>query len=345
MAALLLIGAVLAHPPAPSLTADLGGDLSVGLSATLGARWAAHVGDEAALARLDPLALAGVSVYPLGATLSVSSGAGYALLRVEEGHAHAGSLEAAEARLGADVGWGGVWLGRGDLPVTRDRAREMEDRPLTIAPLLSRAYLPQHAAGAAATARWPERGELSAGLSWPTATADGPYTWGRLTVHPLGEPPADEAAEVRRLTPSASAGALEQRSPSLGTRRLLSADAELRWRGWGVTGGWIQYTDPDDTHRQWLAAAWGPLVPLGERQDIHAYARVEHLLDGIVEDEDGRWLAAARLAWRREQATLYVEGLRSREQGLLDTQGDIVVINPQVEWANDILMLGARWRL
>lgn len=344
MAALLLIGAALAHPPSPSHTADVAG-LTLGVSGTLGARWAVAVGDEAELARLDPIVREGVSVYPLGVTLSAASGAGYALLRVEEGLAHAGSLEAAEARLGADVGWGGVWLGRGDLPVTRDRAREMEDRPLTIAPLLSRAYLPQHAAGAAATVRWPERGELSAGLSWPTTTADAPYAWGRVTAHPLGEPTTDETDPVDRLVPAVSVGALQQRSPTLGTRQLLSADAELRWRSWGATAGWIQYTDPDATHRQWLAALWGPLVPLGPRQDLHATARVERLLDGVIDDEDGRWIGAARLAWRRDQATVYVEGLHSREQGQLEPEGDIVVLDSQVAWANDALLLGARWRL
>ena len=104
MAALALIGAALAHPPDPSMTAEVAG-MEAGLSGALGARLAALVGEDAAVSTYDGITNAGVTVIPVALTgsLRLPQG-GYALLRVEEGAAHAGSLEAAEARVGVHTG-------------------------------------------------------------------------------------------------------------------------------------------------------------------------------------------------------------------------------------------------
>lgn len=320
--------------------------------AALGARAWVLVGDEADTTRYDPVATEGVGVSPLALEgLAQTEGGVYALLRLEEGVIHAGAVEAAEARLGwaAPGGQGELWLGRGDLPVTRDRGREPEDQALGLAPILSRTLLPWHATGAAGALAWPERATLQAGLAWTTASADAPWTWGRLDLHPLGPVPDDE--RVNSVTPTfvLGGGLARLDSPSLGQSLLWTADGELRLGPLLLGGGWTGTEQGEgeerSSRRAVHAQAGGGLLTV-RNITLHAMLRGERAT-GIEAGEDARWLGAGRLSLSAHEAALegYAELLLCRERGDgVEAGEDVVALGRGVERQNDALSLGLRAR-
>jgi hypothetical protein len=297
----------------------------VEVSAALGAVWDPWVGEEAALTALDPVATEGVRVVQSALAVEAHGPVGsHALLRVEEGIFHAGALEAAEAQVGwlAPGGFGEASVGRADIPGTADRDWEPEAQIFAVRPLLSRVLLPNHAAGVGATVAYPDRASLRAGLSYLTATADAPFRWARLRVHPLGPPPEREDAAVDGLALTASAGWLGLDSEAQGELRLLDADLDLRWRFVALGGEGV-----------WVKASSAP--PRQER------------VTGVVEGEDARWLLSARLAFRSADARFvpFVEAALSREAGTGVAAGeDVVALSRGLERVNDRLSLGARYR-
>lgn len=327
------------------------GDTRWEVDAALGARWMVLVGDDADLTRYDPVANEGVAVSPLALEGELIHTSGlFSALRLEEGVVHAGAVEAAEAKVGwrAPQGWGELWGGRGDLPVTRDRRIEVEDNRFSVAPLLSRAALPSHAAGVGGGIAWPERAELNGGLAWTSTGADAPVTWGRLDLHPLGAVPEAELADRDRPAFNLGIGASRLDSQALGRSALLTADGELRLGSWQVAGGWTRWTSDDGVTR----ARDGATAQVGGRAlrlgawGVYLAARVERVT-GLEEGEDARWLGAARgsLAERDQRWEAYVEWLPSRElgTGVIDGE-DVVVLGRGVERANDALSVGARAR-
>lgn len=345
MAALTLISAALAHPPDPALTAELGG-LTAGMSGALGGRWTVLVGDQASVSTFDALLRPGVRAYPLALTASLQGPrGGYALLRIEEAVAHAGSLEAAEARLGFHTGTVGGWIGNGDIPVTRDRDREMEDRHFMVSPVLSRILLPAHAPGVSASGEWPERVGMDLGLAWPTATSDAAYRWGRLRIHPLGEVSRDASSADDGVRIQVAAGALWQDSESLGELRLGTVDAELRFGHVGLAAGYMTTDGPTWTASEVLVSGWGRLLSV-DAGDLSGQVRIEHAA-GLIDGEDNRLIGTARLSVRPTDTLidLFVEGMVSREQGDGVAEGeDVISLGRGIEHENDSLSLGARMR-
>jgi len=345
VAALALISAALAHPPDPALTAEFG-DLTAGASGALGGRLTVLVGEQASVSKLDALISPGARVYPLALTGSLQGArGGYALLRVEEAGAHAGSLEAAEARLGFHTGTLGGWLGSGDIPVTRDRDQEMEDRHFMVAPVLSRILLPAHAPGVSASGEWPERAGMDLGLSWPTATADAAYRWGRLRLHPLGEVSRDESKIDDGLLLLLAAGVLWQDSESLGELRLGTVDAEIRYQHFGLAVGYLTTDGPTWTASEVVVSGWGRLLSV-DAGALSGQVRVEHATN-LIDGEDTRLIGTARLSVRPAQTRidLFIEGMLSREQGDGVADGeDVISLGRGIEHDNDSLSLGARMR-
>ena len=345
MAALALISAALAHPPDPAVTAELG-ELTAGVSGALGGRLTVFVGEDASFRKLDGLTSTGARVYPLALTGSLQGPrGGYALLRVEEAGAHAGSLEAAEARLGIHTGMLGGWIGSGDIPVTRDRDREMEDRHFMISPMLSRILLPAHASGVSAAGEWPERAGMDLGLSWPTATADAAYRWGRIRLHPLGEVSRDESSSDDGVLLQLAAGGLWQDSESLGELRLGTVDAEIRYRSVGLAAAYLTTDGPTWTASEIVVWAWGRLLSV-DAGALSGQVRVERVA-GVLAGEDARLIGSARLAVHpaQGQIDLFVEGMLSREKGdgVVDGE-DVISLGRGIEHENDTLSLGARMR-
>lgn len=320
--------------------------------AALGARAWVWVGEAADTTRYDPVNTEGVGIAPLALEGEARTEAGlFALVRLEEGVVHAGAVEAAEARVGwaAPAGWGELWLGRGDLPVTRDRLREPEDRALGLSPVLSRATLPWHATGAAGSLCWPEKITLQGGLSYSAPSSDAPWAWGRLDLHPLGAPPDDERRSADGLVFGLGAGLAALRSPSLGDSRLLSADAELRWGTWLLSGGNTSTLARDTGGEETRRAAWNAQIGGGldlRQTTLRATLRAERAT-GLEAGEDARWLGAGRLSLLRQDAAIegFVEWLLSAEQGDGVEDGeDVVVLGRGVERANDALAIGLRLR-
>jgi hypothetical protein len=322
----------------------------VEVSAALGAVWDPWVGEEAALTALDPVATEGVRVVQSALAVEAHGPVGsHALLRVEEGIFHAGALEAAEAQVGwlAPGGFGEASVGRADIPGTADRDWEPEAQIFAVRPLLSRVLLPNHAAGVGATVAYPDRASLRAGLSYLTATADAPFRWARLRVHPLGPPPEREDAAVDGLALTASAGWLGLDSEAQGELRLLDADLDLRWRfvALGGEGVWVKASSAPP-RQEWILRAQSLLCPLPKGSDLHLALRGERVT-GVVEGEDARWLLSARLAFRSADARFvpFVEAALSREAGTGVAAGeDVVALSRGLERVNDRLSLGARYR-
>lgn len=258
---------------------------------------------------------------------------------------HAGALEAAEARLGFERPAGGLWIGRADLPFSRDREMEAEDLALSWRPVLSRAALPLHASGAGAALAWPERARLEAGLSWTSASSDAAWRWGRLSITPVGPLPDRQEDHAEHLRLGLGVGAARLASPSLGTSTLGTADLELRWRGALLGGGAGRWWDDGEV----IDAAWGELGghiatlgPVG----LRLHGRVERVV-ALEDDEDARWIGAARLgAWVLDDALeIFAEVGLSRERGSAVAPGeDVVDLGRGIERANDVAALGARLR-
>ncbi len=352
MTPILLAASALAGAPGPQASVEAG-PFRLSGEAALGARAWVWVGEDAETTRYDPVATEGVAVVPLALEGEARTARGlFALVRIEEGVIHAGAVEAAEARLGVEApgGWGELWLGRGDLPVTRDRTREPEDLALGLSPVLSRATLPWHAAGAAGGLSWPERASLRAGLAYTAPSSDAPWLWSRLDLHPLGAPPADERLRVAAFTADLGAGLATLDSPSLGRTRMLSGDLELRWGPALLAGGYTRVDGEDAGGAQTARAAWdlqagAGVLDLGPTT-LRVALRAERAT-GLEEGEDARWLGLGRLSLTDPDAAVeaFVEALLSREQGDGVSEGeDVVVLGRGVERANDAISVGLRMR-
>lgn len=150
----------------------------VNLIGALGVQAVPYVEQDADLLALDPVQNEGIRVIPavLSATLRAPYGV-EARLRVEEGQVHAGGLELAEAKLGMQHPIAGFWLGRGDLPVSRDRELESEALLYSTRPPLSRTLLPLHANGKAPLPVPFEVLMLSVLLPCALAWTTGASTW------------------------------------------------------------------------------------------------------------------------------------------------------------------------
>jgi hypothetical protein len=322
-----------------------GWHLEVG--AALGARAAVYVGDDAALTRWDPVLSEGVGVFPAALEVGLSRRWVFGELRVEEGVAHAGGLEAATALVGARVpeGWGEVRAGRGDVVFMADRAIEAEELLFSVRPVLSRVWLPQHATGVWVSGGWPGRVSAGVGAAWAAPTSDAPYLVGRLDVHPWGEIP--EHAGAGGSTARARLGGAVARLDSevLGRQLGWTVDGELCWRGVGLRGGWV-WVDVGASVP--MTEAWGeaevhllpnaPVAPM-------VGGRVERVT-GLEVDEDVRWLAAGRLGasgWEH-RAQVWVEAHFSREVGERTAEG-AVVLDGRVERPNDAILVGAAIRM
>jgi hypothetical protein len=257
---------------------------------------------------------------------------------------HAGGVEFGEARVGwaSPKGFGGAWVGRADLPATRDRDMEAEDLPFSTRPALSRAVLPLHATGVGVGAAWPECADVDLGASWPTTTADAPYTWARLRAHPLGALPEEWDAPVEGPRVQLGGGVARLDSPSLGETLLVEADLAGRLGGFALEGGWIRLATDHVSDEAW--AELGGATPAVHGADLHLALRGERVTS-LVEDEDLRWIGTARLSLRASDRrfALYAEYTLTREEGT--PAGDVVTLDRGIERANDTLAVGARLRI
>lgn len=335
-----------AEPPPPA-PCDHAACVRVGpgegtVDIALGAQVLPYVGDQADLGAGDVVLSEGVRISASALTLEVRHPSGFgAGLRVEEGVVHAGGLESAEATVGwaSPRGVGELAAGRDDLVVTLDRQYEPEDRGFAWAPALSRIVLPVHANGVFGAAAWPDRGVLRGGAAWTTTTADAPWWFGRLAVHPLGALPdrEDGAADGWRL--QLGGGAAYLPSASLGDRWLVTADAVIRYRAWAVSGAWVvDHADRDRS--EWWVAGFGRLWawPRGE---LRLGVRSELVTDLVV-GESSRWVGASRLTTSLDcgHVDLWTEGWLSRET---PTPADGVVATPR-DRLNDLVSVGVTWR-
>jgi hypothetical protein len=322
------------------------GGFDLSADGALGAELLAYVGDDADITRFDPFATETVRVVPAAVAVRVDGPTGvFGALRAEEGVVHAGGLEAAEARVGWDRGWAGGWLGRADVPLTRDRDDEAEDLVFSVRPVLSRALLPLHATGAGARLAWPDRVTAELGASWPALTSDAPYVWARLRVHPLGPLAEEQDAPCDQPRVQLGGGIARLDSPSIGRQLLLAGDLSVAWGPVFADVGWVREADTT-VREEWLAEAGGAV---GRRAgpDVAIAGRVERVT-GLSDDEDARWIAAARVALRLydRHVEAYVEGLHSLEVGVAaSADEDVVVLDDSIDRANDSLALGLLLRL
>lgn len=317
---------------------------------TLGAQAMPLVGDEASTLLGDAVGSEGVRVVPLvgevGARGPLST---FAVVRVEEGLFHAGALEASEARVGfvSSKGIGGLWVGRSDLLFSRDRDVEAEDQTFSLRPMLSRLALPLHMSGTGFALALPERITAEGGLAYATATADAPYRWGRLRVHPLGALPDRTDGFSEGLRVQLAGGLVDLQSEALGSERLWAADLTLTAGPLQVSGGAQHEASAGDDPR------WSSVVEAGSRVlalpggDLHLALRGERVVGFDVGDTP-RWLGALRLAARDPsgRATLYGEYFLSREPGTGVAPGeDVVGLPGGAERDNDLLTVGLTLRL
>ncbi|MCB9763419.1 MAG: hypothetical protein H6739_26870 [Alphaproteobacteria bacterium] len=335
---LLLVSTSRAEPPQDPSDRPF----TLSWEAALGAQWVAWVGDESAIARLDPIPTESVRIVQSALGIEITGPLNsYAALRVEEGLVHAGGLESAEALVGIQSSNRvfGAWVGRNDLEVSRDRDYEPEQLIHSVRPVLSRVTLPIHAGAAAVSAAWPERASLEAGVAYPSLTADAPYVRARVRLHPLGTMPEAQDGYAEGVRFQLGGAALWHPSPSLGTSLWTDADAELRWRWWMLSAGWIRFDGPQ-LSQELLAELGGRLFGV-RRADLYAYGRVERAT-GLEDGEDARWLGAGRLCWRAAEGRVrvYTELTMSREQGTAPADGDVVVLDPSIERRNGTAALG-----
>jgi hypothetical protein len=320
----------------------------VAVDGALGAEILPYVGDDADVTRFDPFATEAVRVVPAAVGVHLAGPGGvFGALRVEEGVVHAGGLEAAEARVGwaQPKGWIAASLGRGDVPLTRDRDLEVEDLVFSVRPVLSRAFLPLHATGANATFAWPDRAHAELGASWPALTSDAPYLWARLAIHPLGSLADAQDAPADGPRVQLAGGIARLDSPSIGQQLLLAGDLSVVWGPVFADAGWIRAADTT-TRDEWLGEAG---VGIGRRTgpQVHVAARMEHVT-GLEPGEDARWIAAGRVALRLREGhvSVYAEALHSIEVGAAaSADEDVVVLDDSIERANDSVALGVLLRL
>lgn len=323
-------------------------DLELTAEAALAAELVPWVGSEAELTRYDPVASPNVRIpYAALGLEAVAPGGVEVAVRVEEGVIHAGGLESAEAHLGwfHPHGWLGISLGRDDLPVSYDRAREPEDLTSTLRPVVARAFLPAHANGATAQLAWPNRMGLWGGVAWANGPADAPWAWARLEVHPWGRlPEAQDAPDS--VGGALGAGVALLDSEGLGRQEVLAGDLSLRVRSFGLDLAAVRHRSEDAAHLELWAEAGGRVAPLPVG-DLHLSVRGTRL-SGLVDGEDTRWVAAPRLAWRSDayRVEAWVQGQLSREVGTGVAPGeDVVGLPGGAERANDLVAAGLSARL
>jgi len=317
---------------------------------TLGAQAMPRVGDESSTLLGDAVSSEGVRVVPLvgevGARGPLST---FAVVRVEDGLFQAGALEASEARVGfvSSKGIGGLWVGRSDLLFSRDRDVEAEDQTFSLRPMLSRLALPLHMSGTGFALAVPERITAEGGLAYATATADAPYRWGRLRVHPLGALPDRTDGFSEGLRVQLAGGLVDLQSEALGSERLWAADLTLTAGPLQVSGGAQHEASAGEDPR------WSSVVEAGSRVlalpggDLHLALRGERVVGFDVGDTP-RWLGALRLAARDPsgRATIYGEYFLSREPGTgLAPGADGVGLPGGAERDNDLLTVGLTLRL
>lgn len=351
---LLTAGPARAHDGVSGPPDLLLGEFEGWLGASLGVQWLAWVGDEAEQTKLDPVLREGIRAVQGSLDLALR-GPSWTLahLRVEEGLVHAGGLEAAEAELGLREPEGRGWfiVGRGDLFVSWDRLREAEGLLFVDRPGISRVYLPLHVDSVRAGGALERLGAVQAGLSWAAGSADAPYRWVRADLHPLGEPGPYQDSHVEGLRVRAGGAFLDLDSPTLGGRRLLSADGEVQLAHHTLGGGWQRWEESPLTGaaavRSGVQVFLGlQVLELGEhavRLDLQG-ERAQALVDG----EEARLVGQARVAWQPLEAafTGYVGTRLQREEGSAVAPGeDLVDLGRGVERANDLVHLGflARW--
>jgi len=324
--------------------------VEVEVEAALGAQWVPLVGGEAALVRQDWIQLPGARLAQSVLALEVAGPLHtHAELRIEEGVFHAGGLEAAEAILGwaEPTGHGGLWVGRGDLPVTPDRRIEAEDHALSVRPVVSRAALPLHAGGVGADVAWPERASLAGGLAYASATTDAPYRWARAELTPLGPPTSRQDLPEDGLTLHLGGAVLSRVSDTVSDVWLTSADGALRWGPLLLGGGWVRARIDGSTSQELeeVLAELGLRGPSWSWGSLGLFTRGERAT-GLEAGEEARLLGTARLSWLDPDArlTVYVEGTLSREQAAPASEG-VVDLGRGIERPNDTLALGGllRW--
>jgi hypothetical protein len=316
--------------------------LALDLEGALGVQAVPYVEADADLLALDPVNNEGIRVIPaaLSATLRVPHGV-EARLRVEEGQVHAGGLELAEARLGIQHPIAGFWLGRGDLPVSRDRELESEGLLYSTRPLLSRVVLPLHANGVGGHLSWPGRLTAEAGAAWPALSSDAPWWWGRLRLHPLGELP--EWEDKRSDTPvfQVAAGIAGMDSPTLGSSLLLDVDGSARLGPVGLDLGWLRRSGAETVQEILVSAS--AVVLEKEKFCLGLGLRGERSWGSETEQ---RWIGSSRLygSWKPAFLTLYVEAYLPLEDGEAPLQPGVVLLDRSLERANNWGAVGLLFR-
>ncbi len=315
---------------------------SLDLEGAIGVQAVPYVEKDADLLALDPVNNEGIRVLP--AALSATFGAPYgveARLRVEEGQVHAGGLELAEAKLGIQHPIAGFWLGRGDLPVSRDREIESEGLLYSTRPLLSRALLPLHANGFGGHLSWPERLTVEAGGAWPALSSDAPWWWGRLRLHPLGELPEREDAWVEKPVFQVAGGAAGMDSPSLGRSLLLDVDGSLRYRWIGLDLGWLRQSGAKTVHEIFVSTS-----AICINTDLLALGLGLRGERSWGSEAEQRWIGSSRLYGTLKPAflTLYLEAYLPIEDGEAPPQPGVVLLDRSLERANNWGTVGLLFR-
>lgn len=341
---------------APGPAAPLQGDGRAwrpAVHASLGAQWMFWVGDDADLARFDAAPTEAVRMAQSAAELeAVGPGGVAATLRLEEGIFHAGGLEAAEAWVGL-LGWEGrlgAWIGRNDLPVTRDRQRENDELVMSQRPVLSRTLWPIHPTGAGAGLAFADKVSVQGGASYTSLNADAPLWWVRADLTPLGSPPERQDQAVQGLCFLLGGGWLAQESESLGDTLLWTADLELRLGPAELSGAWVHHevarAGQRDQRGEWIATAGSRLFRVGSG-DLHMQLRGERLIN-LLPGEDVRWLPMGRVALRLQEGLvqIYSEALLSWEEGTgLISGQDVIDSGRGIERDNHLVSAGmlVRW--
>ncbi len=316
--------------------------LALDLEGAIGVQAVPYVEQDADLLALDPVNNEGIRVIPaaLSATLRAPYGV-EARLRVEEGQVHAGGLELAEAKLGIQHPIAGFWLGRGDLPVSRDRELESEGLLYSTRPLLSRALLPLHANGVGGYLSWPEQLTLEVGGAWPALSSDAPWWWGRLRLHPLGELPEREDLRPERPAFQVAAGIAGMDSPSLGRSLLVVVDGSARLGPVGLDLGWLRLSGKQTV--QEIVLSVSAVLLDKEPFSLGVGLREER---SWGQEAEQRWISSSRLygTWKPAFLTLYVEAYLPIEDGEAPAKPGVVLLDRSLERANNWGAVGLLFR-
>ena len=344
--ALSLVLATHAAAPAPpsagpssSPVPIAGGTWQMDVSGALGAQALVWVGEDADLrqgdlARTETVRLA-QGFFEAG--FRGPAGA-FANFRVEEGVLGPAGLEAAEAWVGLSAlkGRAGAWVGRNDLPVTRDRKRENDQLALSWRPHLSRTLWPVHPTGAGAGLGIPGRASLQGGASYAQLNADAPLLWARADLSPLGPVPARQGERVQGAAFALGGGLLRQSSPSRGETRFWTADAEVRVGPAEVSGAWLRHAERPGTpgervRSEWIASVGSTLLST-PNSALFLHLRGERVV-GLDPDGAARWLPGGRLGWRGagDAVEVYGEGHLSFEEATARENG-LAAAGMRVRW-------------